>query len=64
MYSDNPVRDALQRDLDYEEWAARFPHCWNCGEPIPERGIHITPLSIWLCRACVEDMEEETDYEY
>lgn len=66
-YRMEPYAEYEQRELEREERGNRLPHCWNCGEPIWYSGIHIVGrnrtewLDMWLCTACAQDMEEETN---
>lgn len=49
----DPIRDAAERDAEFEEWLQTRPVCMWCGEPIQDD----TALELgngWICKSCVE----------
>ena len=62
MRTDDPVRDAMERDAEFERWLKTRPICAYCGEHIQdEKAVCID--GEWICDECLEDMRREiNDY--
>lgn len=65
-YTDDPVRDAMNYELEQESWLAKRPVCEICGEPIQDDYlydidgvIHCEECMKDEYRKCAEDYEKE-----
>lgn len=58
MYTDDPVRDAMHRDRETQEWLDSLPVCACCRQPIQDkRYFEIEDVSV--CSDCLRDYCEE-----
>ena len=58
MYSDDPVRDAMHRDLELQQWRDRLPHCAHCHQPIQDEDYYEIE-GVNICSDCLTDYCDE-----
>ena len=62
MITDDPIRDAMERDAEFERWLKTRPVCTYCGEPIQEESA-VCIDGEWICDECLEGMRKDTNDE-
>lgn len=57
-YTDDPVKDAMRRDREHQQWLDRLPHCARCHQPIQDDDYYeIEEANI--CSDCLFEYCEE-----
>ena len=54
MYTDDPVRDAMDRLRKQEEWESNLPRCSFCGNPIQEERYYVINDEN-VCQECLDN---------
>lgn len=54
MYTDDPVRDAMDRLRKQEEWESKLPRCSFCGNPIQEERYYVINDEN-VCQECLDN---------
>lgn len=60
MFTNDPVHDAAQHDLDVAAAEAKFPVCCECGEPIVWEHYYDVYGNI-LCPECLMSFRRDTE---
>lgn len=58
MYTDDPVRDAMHRDREIQEWQDRLPHCAHCHYPIQDDKYYVIE-GVNICSDCLYEYCDE-----
>lgn len=60
MRTDDPIRDSMARDAEYELWLSDRPICQCCGEHIQdESAVYLDGK--WYCDKCLKDNRRYID---
>lgn len=54
MYTDDPVRDAMHRDIEHQQWLDRLPKCACCRQPIQDYDYYEIE-GVKICNYCLTD---------
>ncbi len=57
-YTDDPVKDAMRRDREHQQWLDRLPKCAHCHEPIQD-GEYYEIEEANICSDCLFEYCEE-----
>lgn len=63
MFTDNPLADYYQHEIEQEKMLERLPRCTVCDEPIQqEKAVYY--FSQWFCKECEQNAWKEIRKEY